>query len=79
MSRERRGSKKKVREAVVLPMVKGMGQGPQSCAGTDRAGSVTRGGGVNMRAGLLGQPQPPFFLCVFVCIWVCMGQLTKKP
>lgn len=45
MSRERRGSKKKVREAVVLPVVKGMGQGPQSCAGTDRAGSVTRGAG----------------------------------
>lgn len=40
---------------------------------------VGEGGGVNMRAGLLGQPQPPFFLCVFVCIWVCMGQLTKKP
>ena len=45
MSRERRGSKKKIKEAVVLPVVKGMGQGPQSCAGTGRTGSVTRGGG----------------------------------
>ena len=82
MSRERRGSKKKLRGAVGLPVVKGMGQGPQSCAGTDREGSVTgveEGGGVNMRAGLLGQPPPPFLLCVFVCIWVYMGRLTKKP
>ena len=29
----------------MLPVVKGMGQGPQRCAGTDRAGSVTRGAG----------------------------------
>ena len=36
-------------------------------------------GGVNMGAGLLGQLQPPFLLCVFGCIRVCMGWLTKKP
>ena len=73
MSTERRGSKKKVREAVVLPMVKWIGQGPQSCAGTDRAGSVTRGGG-GWGSEHEGWPPGSASTTVFsVCVCVYMG------